>query len=82
MVGSDLILLGGSRILTNEIIKLSKYGIINLHSGILPDVKGANAMIWSIYNDVPLVKINFLYIYILYIDNMVLVIEKITILLF
>lgn len=48
---TDVILLGGSRILIDDIHNCSKYGVINMHSGLLPTIKGANAAIWSIYLD-------------------------------
>jgi methionyl-tRNA formyltransferase len=39
------------QIFKNEICKIPRYGIINLHSGILPNYRGVLASFWSILNN-------------------------------
>ena len=47
----DLILTFGCEILKKEdFFNISKYGIINLHSGIVPDYRGVDNVYWCIYN--------------------------------
>jgi methionyl-tRNA formyltransferase len=38
-------------ILKDEIIKIPKHGIINLHSGLLPDYRGVMATFWAMLNN-------------------------------
>ncbi len=49
----DLIILGDTRIIKNNILSLPKIGIINSHPGYLPDVRGNNPYIWAIINNLP-----------------------------
>jgi len=49
----DLIVLGDTRIIKGEIINIPELGIINVHPGYLPDVRGNNPYIWSILYDLP-----------------------------
>lgn len=49
----DLIVLGDTRIIKNNIMNIPKVGTINSHPGYLPDVKGNNPYIWAIINDLP-----------------------------
>lgn len=51
---SDLIILGGVPVLKDVIFNRPKYGCVNTHSGILPDMRGTCAFIWSVYYDIPL----------------------------
>ncbi|NEO78801.1 formyltransferase family protein [Moorena sp. SIO4G3] len=53
-INPDLIVLGDTRILKQGILNIPKDGIINVHPGYLPDVKGNNPYIWSIIYDLPL----------------------------
>tara|TARA_B100000029_G_scaffold501481_1_gene574976 strand:- start:699 stop:1403 length:705 start_codon:yes stop_codon:yes gene_type:complete len=46
----DIIVLGGTRLLSNEIIKIPKIGILNSHPAILPKYKGRDCVGWSILN--------------------------------
>lgn len=46
----DLIILGGSRIIKSNIIKIPKMGIINAHPGILPYYRGVDVIPWAILN--------------------------------
>lgn len=49
----DLGIIGGARILKDEIIKSCDYGILNFHPGILPDNRGLDALKWAILKDIP-----------------------------
>jgi methionyl-tRNA formyltransferase len=51
--GLDLIVLGDTRIIKDNIRKIPKIGIVNSHPGYLPDVKGNNPYIWAIIHDLP-----------------------------
>lgn len=44
----------GARVLKSEIIKAFPLGILNFHPGLIPEARGLDAMLWSIYKDVPL----------------------------
>lgn len=46
----DLIVVFGTPIISNRIIKLPKFGAINLHGGISPEYKGGNTIFWALYN--------------------------------
>lgn len=50
----DLGLIGGARILENDVIEQFSSGVINFHPGLIPEARGLDAMLWSIYEDVPL----------------------------
>ena len=47
----DIIILGGARIIKNNIIDVPRIGIINAHPALLPDFRGVNVVEWSILND-------------------------------
>ncbi|MEN8136250.1 MAG: ectoine synthase [Thermodesulfobacteriota bacterium] len=49
----DLIVLGDTRIIKRNIITLANIGVVNLHPGYLPEVKGNNPYIWAIIHDLP-----------------------------
>jgi len=49
----DLIVLGDTRVIKNNIINIPRIGVINSHPGYLPDVRGNNPYIWAIINDLP-----------------------------
>jgi len=56
----DIILLGGSRIIKENILKIPKIGTLNAHPGILPNYRGLDVIQWALYNgDVPGVTIHF-----------------------
>ncbi|MFQ3197979.1 MAG: methionyl-tRNA formyltransferase [Paraglaciecola sp.] len=40
-------------ILQPQVISLPKYGVLNLHSGVLPDYRGVMASFWAMLNDEP-----------------------------
>lgn len=44
----DIIILGGSRILRDNIISIPKIGIINAHPGLLPKYRGIDVIPWAI----------------------------------
>lgn len=46
----DLIVLGGSRIIHKNIIRIPKIGILNAHPGLLPKYRGVDVIPWAIYN--------------------------------
>ncbi|MDK2839663.1 MAG: phosphoribosylglycinamide formyltransferase 1 [Thermosipho sp. (in: thermotogales)] len=50
----ELGIIAGARILKPHIIKSFPLGIINFHPGLIPEARGLDAMLWSIYNDIPL----------------------------
>ncbi len=50
----DLIVLGGSRILHEKILRIPKIGVINAHPGLLPGYRGNDVIRWALYNGDPL----------------------------
>jgi methionyl-tRNA formyltransferase len=57
----DLIILGGSRIIRNNIINIPKFGILNPHPGLLPEYRGVDVIPWAIYNEDPVgVTVHFI----------------------
>lgn len=46
--GIDLIILGDTRIIKSHLIDASGMGIINVHPGILPEVRGNNPYAWAV----------------------------------
>ncbi len=52
--GINFGIIGGSRILSPDIVALVEKGILNLHPGLLPDVRGLDSVLWSIEKDYPL----------------------------
>ena len=49
----DLIVLGDTRIIKSHILKIPQNGIVNVHPGYLPDIRGNNPYIWAIIHDRP-----------------------------
>ena len=49
----DLVVLGDTRIIKPHIIQIPEIGVVNVHPGYLPDVKGNNPYIWAIIHDLP-----------------------------
>jgi len=47
-------IISGARILKSPVIKCFRRGIINFHPGLIPEARGLDALLWSIYNNVPL----------------------------
>jgi folate-dependent phosphoribosylglycinamide formyltransferase PurN len=50
----DLIIFTGGNILRNEILGLPRLGILNVHLGLLPEVRGMSSPEWSLLQGVPL----------------------------
>lgn len=50
----DLGIIAGARILKENIINSVNFGIINLHPGLIPEIRGLDALKWSIYNNIPI----------------------------
>ena len=50
----DLYIIAGARILSKQIIQACKNRILNIHPGLLPDIRGLDTFLWSIYNKKPL----------------------------
>lgn len=49
----DLIILGGTRIIKNNILTLGKLGTLNCHPGLLPELRGSSSSGWALYHDLP-----------------------------
>jgi methionyl-tRNA formyltransferase len=49
----DLAVLGDTRILRPPILRCVRRGILNVHPGFLPDVRGNNPYVWSIIHGLP-----------------------------
>jgi len=47
-------IISGARILKKNIIQSVKYGILNFHPGLLPEIRGLDSILWSIYKDHPI----------------------------
>jgi methionyl-tRNA formyltransferase len=52
-INPQLIVLGDTQILKPYMLDLAPMGIVNVHPGYLPDVKGNNPYIWAIVKDWP-----------------------------
>ena len=50
----DLGIIAGARILKPYIINSFSIGIINFHPGLIPEARGLDTMLWSIYKGIPL----------------------------
>lgn len=46
--------IAGARILKSDVISQFERGIINFHPGLIPEARGLDALLWSVYNSVPL----------------------------
>jgi methionyl-tRNA formyltransferase len=49
-IAPDIIVLGGSRIIRSNIIKIPKIGILNAHPGLLPEYRGVDVIPWALIN--------------------------------
>ncbi len=52
--GVNFGIISGARILSQSIIKSIKYGVLNLHPGLLPKIRGLDSVLWSIYKNCPI----------------------------
>ncbi len=50
----DLGVLGGTRIISDKILRVPKDGMLNAHPGLLPEVRGSASPAWSVYYDIPI----------------------------
>jgi methionyl-tRNA formyltransferase len=50
---SDLIILGGARILKRHILECAKIAVLNAHPGLLPSYRGNDVIAWALYNGDP-----------------------------
>lgn len=50
----DLVVFEGSKIIRNKIYTIPKYGMLNVHLGILPYLRGCSCMEWSILENYPI----------------------------
>lgn len=46
--------IGGARILPREVIEAFAVGVLNLHPGLIPEVRGLDALLWAVRGDHPL----------------------------
>ena len=53
-LGPDLVVLGGTRIISKSVLRIPPDGMLNSHPGLLPEVRGSASVAWSIYYDVPI----------------------------
>lgn len=53
-LGIDLAIIAGARILKQPIIEAVRTGIVNFHPGILPEMRGLDALQWAIYKNAPI----------------------------
>ena len=53
-INPEIGIIAGARILQADVINGFKSGIINFHPGLIPEVRGLDALLWSIRNDIPL----------------------------
>ena len=50
----DLVVFEGSKIIRNKIYTIPKYGMLNVHLGVLPYLRGCSCMEWSILKNYPI----------------------------
>lgn len=50
----DLYIISGARILSKKIIDIIPNKILNIHPGLLPQIRGVDTLLWTIYNNLPL----------------------------
>lgn len=50
----DAGVISGARILKPEVIDAFGKGIINFHPGLIPEARGLDAILWSVYHDIPI----------------------------
>jgi folate-dependent phosphoribosylglycinamide formyltransferase PurN len=49
----DLVVLGDTRVLRPHILALAPHGIVNVHPGYLPEVRGNNPYLWAVIHNLP-----------------------------
>lgn len=50
----DLYIISGARILSKQVIEAANNKIVNIHPALLPDVRGMDPILWTVYLDLPL----------------------------
>ena len=50
----DVAIIAGARIIKGPVLSKLRYGLINFHPGKIPEARGLDAMLWSIYEGHPL----------------------------
>ena len=50
----DILILGGARVIKNNILRIPKQGVLNAHPGILPKYRGVDVIRWAIYHSDPI----------------------------
>lgn len=50
---ADVIAVFGTSLIKGPLLKMGKYGIVNLHGGLSPDYRGADCTFWALYNKEP-----------------------------
>lgn len=50
----DLAIIAGARVLSSSVIAAAKNRILNIHPGLLPEVRGLETLLWSIYLGLPI----------------------------
>ena len=50
----DLYIISGARILSSALINASHQRILNIHPGLLPEMRGLDTLPWSIYENIPI----------------------------
>lgn len=50
----DLYIIAGARILSENIIDATNRKVLNIHPGLLPEIRGLDTLLWSIYNNQPI----------------------------
>jgi folate-dependent phosphoribosylglycinamide formyltransferase PurN len=49
----DLIIFAGGNILKRPLLAVPRFGVLNVHLGLLPEIRGMSSPEWSLLNDVP-----------------------------
>lgn len=50
----ELGVIGGARVLPGAVLDYFRHGVVNFHPGLLPEVRGLDALHWSLYHGLPL----------------------------
>jgi hypothetical protein len=55
LAGTDLVLLAGMSIVPPRVLEVARLGVLNAHNGILPAVRGMDAVGWALLHNQPIV---------------------------
>ena len=47
-------IISGARIINKNVIDQIKYGILNIHPALIPDIRGLDSVLWSIEKNIPI----------------------------